>query len=141
MRRLLLLSVFAFNPSAWSAESLSQRTTAPCSPVVSGVKGNVNIIINCKQGVDPATVKTLVQFLNEGIPLLVGLQRQTIDLLSMKILDTKQVEEIMAAKYAAVFSSSRDDAAKWAKDLVESSKANEAEIKSWLFLKKKWQTS
>ena len=57
-------------------------------------------------------------------------QRQIIELLGSKLLDTKQLEELMAAKYTAVFSSSREDAAKWAKDLVESSKANEAEIKS-----------
>ena len=131
MRRLLLLSVFAFIPSAWSAESLSQRTTAPCSPVVSGVKGNVDIrIINCKQGVDPAMVKKLLRLLNEGLPRMEEQQRQIIELLGSKLLDTKQLEELMAAKYAAVFSSSREDAAKWAKDLVESSKANEAEIKA-----------
>lgn len=130
MRRLLLLSVFAFIPSAWSAESVSQRTTAPCSPVVSGVKGNVDIRINCKQGVDPAMVKRLLGLLNEGLPRMEEQQRQIIELLGSKVLDTKQLEELMASKYAAVFSSSREDAANWAKDLVESSKASEAEFKS-----------
>jgi hypothetical protein len=131
MRRLLLLSVFVLIPSAWSAESVSQRTSAPCSPVVSGVKGNVDItIINCRQGVDPAMVKRLLRLLNEGLPRMEEQQRQIIELLGSRLLDTKQLEELMAAKYAAVFSSSREDAAKWAKELVESSKANEAEIKS-----------
>jgi hypothetical protein len=98
---------------------------------VSGVKGNVDIrIINCKQGVDPAMVKRLLGLLNEGLPRMEEQQRQIIELLGSKLLDTKQLEELMAAKYAAVFSSSREDAAKWAKDLVESSKANEAEIKA-----------
>src|SRR6266404_4246757 len=129
MRRLLLLSVFAFIPSVWSAESVSQRTTAPCSPVVSGVKGNVDIRINCKQGVDPAMVKSLLRHLNEGLPRIEELQRQMIDLLASKLLDTKQLEELIASKYAAVFNSSQQDAAKWAKDLLESAKASEAELK------------
>src|SRR5262245_33695629 len=130
MRRLLLLSVFAFIPSGWSAESVSQRTTAPCSPVVSGVKGNVDIRITCKQGVDPTMVKLILRLLNEGLPRMEEQQKQIIELLGSKILDTRQLEELMASKYAALFVSSHEDAAKWAKDLVESSQANEAEIKS-----------
>jgi hypothetical protein len=59
----------------------------------------------------------------------------------VKLLDTKQLEELMAAKYVAVFSSSREDAAKWAKDLVDSSKANEAEIKALALLKRNWHTN
>jgi hypothetical protein len=130
MKRSLLLLFFVFVPSAWSAESVSQRTSAQCSPVVGGVTGNVEIKIICKQGVDPATVKLILRLLNDGLPRLEEQQRQILEILASKVLDTKQLEEIIASKHAALFNSSQEEAAKWAKDLVESSKANEAELKS-----------
>jgi len=74
-------------------------------------------------------VKSLLRHLNEGLPRIEELQRQMIDLLASKLLDTKQLEELIASKYAAVFNSSQQDAAKWAKDLLESAKASEAELK------------
>jgi hypothetical protein len=130
MKRLWLLLFLVFVPSLWSADSVSQRTSGCGSPIVDGVKGNVEIKIVCKQGVDPATVKLIVQFLNEGLPRIEQQQKQIIQLLSTKILDTQQLQELIAMKYAAVFASSKEDSEKWAKELLESAQAKEAELRS-----------
>ena len=122
---LWLINSIVFVPLVWPA-SVTQRTQGQCSPAVADVKGNVTV--QCT-GVDPGLLNQILALLNQDLRRAEQFQKQVLDAVASKALDTKTLEEIIALKYKVIFNSSEENAKRWAKEFLDSP-AKEQELKS-----------